>query len=160
MQAAVDKPREFTGRHMLAITLAFFAVIIAVNFVMAYLANSTWSGLVVANGYVASQSFNSDEAVAKAQEARGWKVAVGHDAGRLTISFTGRDAAPLGGMTVTGQLRRPTSERDDKSLSFSEAGRGNYAATARLNSGVWDVEIAASANGETAYRKTFRFVVK
>lgn len=58
MTAQTDKPKEFTGRHMLAIMLAFFGVIIAVNGVMATFATRSWSGLVVENTYVASQQFN------------------------------------------------------------------------------------------------------
>ena len=38
--------------------LAFFGVIIAVNVVMATLASTSWTGLVVENSYVASQEFN------------------------------------------------------------------------------------------------------
>ena len=51
--------------------VAFFGVIIAVNCVMACFANSTWSGLVVANGYVASQSFDKDLAKAR-RPGRAW----------------------------------------------------------------------------------------
>jgi nitrogen fixation protein FixH len=50
--------REFTGRHMLMIMLAFFGVIITVNVVMARFAMTSWTGLVVENSYVASQQFN------------------------------------------------------------------------------------------------------
>ncbi|HLA02420.1 MAG TPA: FixH family protein, partial [Aestuariivirga sp.] len=45
--------RTFTGWHMAAITISFFAVIIAVNLTLAVFASSSWSGLVVANSYVA-----------------------------------------------------------------------------------------------------------
>jgi nitrogen fixation protein FixH len=155
MQADASKPHEFTGRHMLAIMLTFFAVIAGVNLAMAYLANSTWSGLVVSNGYVASQSFNADEARAKTQEALGWKVGLTHDPAGLAFSFAGRNAEPLGGLAVTGQLRRPATERDDLRLAFHEGRRGTYTAAATLASGVWDIEIDAAT-----YRKTFRFVVK
>ncbi|RWK14298.1 FixH family protein, partial [Mesorhizobium sp.] len=58
MTANAEKPRVFTGRHMLAIILAFFGVVIAVNLTMATLANTSWTGLVVENTYVASQQFN------------------------------------------------------------------------------------------------------
>lgn len=160
MQAAAHRPREFTGRHMLAITLGFFAVIIGVNFIMAYLANSTWSGLVVANGYVASQSFNADEAIAKAQQARGWQVELSHQAETIALSFRDHSFAPLNGMKVTGQARRPASEREDMALSFAESAQGNYAAHASLAPGLWEIAVAASSGGETVYRKTYRIVVK
>ena len=67
MSTEAKKPFTFTGWHMLAIMLAFFGTIITVNFTMAYLATSTWSGLVVKNTYVASQQFNGKAAAAKAR---------------------------------------------------------------------------------------------
>jgi nitrogen fixation protein FixH len=38
--------KEFTGRHMLLIMIAFFGVIIAVNITMAVVARQSWTGLV------------------------------------------------------------------------------------------------------------------
>ena len=60
---------ELKGKHVLGIAVGAFGVIIAVNLVMAYQAISTFPGLEVANGYVASQTFDADR---KAQEALGW----------------------------------------------------------------------------------------
>ena len=57
---------ELKGRHVLGIAVGAFGVIIAVNLVMAYQAISTFPGLEVANGYVASQTFDADR---KAQDA-------------------------------------------------------------------------------------------
>ena len=62
---------EFTGRHMLAAMLAFFGVIIAVNITMAVFAQTSWTGFVVRNSYVASQEFNGKVAAARAQAALG-----------------------------------------------------------------------------------------
>ena len=50
--------REFTGYHMVAVMTLFFGTIISVNLLMAWYANTSWSGLVVKNSYVASQEFN------------------------------------------------------------------------------------------------------
>lgn len=161
MSNLAARPRQFTGRHMLAIMVAFFGVVIGVNLALAFFANSTWSGLVVANGYVASQKFNADEAEARAQAAKGWSVRAGHGDGRVTVSFADRTAAAIGGLTVAGTLQRPTTDRDDAVLAFSEEAAGSYAAAADLAPGVWDLAITATeAGGAVAYRKTFRFVVK
>jgi nitrogen fixation protein FixH len=53
---------EMTGRKVLAITVSAFGVIIAVNFLLAYKAVSTFPGLEVPNSYVASQTFDADRA--------------------------------------------------------------------------------------------------
>ncbi len=152
--------KQFTGKHMLASIVTFFAVIFAVNFVMAYLANSTWSGLVVENGYVASQSFGKDLANAKTQEAMGWLVSLDHGDGQISISFSGRGGEKLPGLTVLGQLRRPTTDKLDQQLVFASAAPGTYVAPVKLEPGVWEIEIdAADAAGES-YKKTYRFFVK
>ena len=77
--------KEIKGGHVLAMLIAFFGVIITVNMVMAYFANSTWSGLVVKNGYVASQEFNTNLARAKAQEALGWNVGFSFDKNTIPV---------------------------------------------------------------------------
>ena len=71
-----DKDKEFTGRHMLAIIVSFFGVIIAVNMTLVYFAVQSWSGLVVKNSYVASQKFNKTLEKAALQRARGWTSAL------------------------------------------------------------------------------------
>ena len=54
----MKRVRPFTGYHMTAILVAFFGVVIVVNFVMARYAVATFGGTVVDNSYVASQEFN------------------------------------------------------------------------------------------------------
>ena len=62
--------KPFTGWHMVVALGLFFGTIITVNLAMAYYANSTWSGLVVKNTYVASQEFNGK--VADVRRKRLW----------------------------------------------------------------------------------------
>ena len=45
----MNKARRFTGWHMTTILVAFFAVVITVNIVMARFALSTFGGTVVEN---------------------------------------------------------------------------------------------------------------
>ena len=151
--------RELKGHHVLAMIIAFFGVIIAVNFVMAYLANSTWSGLVVENGYVASQSFNNDLAKAKAQEALGWKVDFSHDKDSVKVRFADAKGANIDTLTLTGRLQRTVTDKEDQVLSFGWMGSGSYVAPARLAPGLWEVEVDGKGDGVTDYHKIFRFVV-
>lgn len=154
------RERQFTGWHMLASLIAFFGVIVSVNLTLAYFASSTWSGLVVANGYVASQSFGDDLARARAQEARGWQVGMSHAGERVRITFADAARQKITGLSISGILRRPASARYDTSITFSDIGAGVYSAPANLSPGVWEVEIEASGEGIGTYHKTFRFVVK
>ena len=47
MTTRTRRQGEFTGAHMLAVMVAFFGTVIAVNLVLAVLARSSWTGLVV-----------------------------------------------------------------------------------------------------------------
>ena len=49
---------RLTGRHVAAIFIGFFAIVIAVNMLMASYAIGGFGGTVVDNSYVASQKFN------------------------------------------------------------------------------------------------------
>jgi len=160
MTGLAMKPKQFTGRHMLAITVAFFAVVIGVNLVLAFLANSTWSGLVVNNGYVASQSFNRDQQRARAQQALGWQAALRRDDHGLRVTFAARDGSALSGLEVAGILRRPATENQDEALAFAPTATGHYTAPAAPGFGVWDLEIVATDKAGSSFRKTWRFVVK
>jgi nitrogen fixation protein FixH len=156
--AATDK--QLTGRQVLAMLLAFFGVIVGVNGLMAYFANSTWSGLIVANGYVASQSFDQDLARAKAQEALGWNVGFTFGEDRIRLTFADARGAKIDGLSITGNLERTVTDKEDQNLTFAAMGSGVYSAPARLSQGVWEVEVRAEGEGVPDYRKIFRFLVK
>ena len=155
--ASVQK--EIKGGHVLAMLIAFFGVIFGVNFVMAYLANSTWSGLVVENGYVASQNFDKQLAKAKAQEALGWNVGFSFDKSSVKISFADAKGARIDTLNLTGKLQRTVTDKEDQLLTFGWMGSGVYSAPARLAPGLWEVEIDGKGDGVADYHKIFRFVV-
>ena len=152
--------KEIKGGHVLAMLLAFFGVIIAVNMVMAYFANSTWSGLVVKNGYVASQDFNANLAKAKAQEALGWDVGFTFDKSSVKVTFTDAKGAKIDNLDLAGRLQRTVTDKEDQQLTFGWMGSGIYSAPARLAPGLWEVEIDGKGDGVADYHKIFRFVVK
>lgn len=160
MTMADTAPKQFTGRHMLMILIAFFGVVIAVNLLLAYYANSTWSGLVTANGYDASQSFNADERRARAQQAEGWTTKLSHADGVITLAFTGKSGEPLHNLNIVASVGRPTTDSQDQKLTFSETAPGTYTAPAKLATGIWDVMTDTTGDGEQNYRKTFEIIVK
>lgn len=146
--------RTFTGWHMAAITISFFAIIISVNLTLAVFASTSWTGLVVANSYVASQSFNRDAAIARQQQALGWQMDLTVNRSLAKIAIVDRDNLPLTGLNIRAVLQRPTDEAGDQVLKLRETGAGIYMADATIGSGIWVADITA----EGPARKPVRFV--
>ncbi|MER8810538.1 FixH family protein [Mesorhizobium australicum] len=159
MKATTPKSREFTGRHMLATILAFFGVVIAVNLTMATLANTSWTGLVVENTYVASQQFNKKAEAARAQAALGWTGQLTIAWGEVRYSLT--DAAgkpvPLHGVKVL--FRHPAYEKEDGSIKLALASGQEFAALHTPKDGVWIVEVDADAGLKEPYRDVRRIII-
>lgn len=142
--------RSITGGHVFAIIVTFFGVIIGVNTTLAVLAVRSWTGLVVENGYVASQSFNRDLAEARRQAKLGWQEGFGYADGRVTIVLNDSKSQPIGRASATVKLQRPSTDREDHELALAEVAPGRYEVAANLSPGLWDVEtIVRGANGET-----------
>lgn len=159
MTNSAQEPREFTGRHMLAIMLAFFGVIIGVNVLMATLANTSWTGLVVENTYVASQEFNEKARAGRAQAALGWKSELTIAGGevRYRLADAAGKAVALHGVKVL--FRHPAYETEDETVVLSAGATQEFAARHTPKDGVWIVEIDADAGLAGPYREIRRIMV-
>lgn len=149
---------RFTGWHMLAIMIAFYAVIITVNVTLAVLASGSWTGLVVKNSYVASQGYNEHLAAARAQVERGWHSEIAVAPGRIAISVLSSDGTPLALEAATVEIGRPATEVEDRTLDLEPAGGGIYAADANLAEGLWALTVTATSDG-VPYRREARVSV-
>lgn len=150
----------FTGLHMLLIMLAFFGVIITVNFTMAYLARSTWTGLVVENSYVASQQFNSKMAETRAQDALGWTSELSLVDGIVRYGLTDKDGLAVGLEGVKLKFMHPVDDKEDQRVDLLRGADGLYQISHSLSDGVWLVEVEADAGIEKPYRETLRIHVR
>lgn len=150
------EPRPITGWHVLAAMVGFFGVVIAVNVTMAVLASGSWTGLVVANSYVASQHFNEGLRAAEHQRALGWASHFAYRNGRVTLTIRDRDGNPVTGGVLSAGFGRPADDRDDMRLDLAEIAGGVYAANAELKPGVWAARFEGEAAGEP-YRRDLRF---
>lgn len=134
------RPRGFTGWHMALILMAFFAVVIGVNLVMATVAVRSFGGVVVKNSYVASQKFNGWLAQARAQQRLGWKDGVTLDARRrVRLTLADAHGLPVQGGDVRAVARHPLGRAPDIMLRFHEAEPGLYASDKALPAGRWSV---------------------
>ena len=146
--------RTFTGWHMAAITISFFAVIIAVNITLAVYAKSSWTGLVVENSYVASQNFNHDAQIARQQQAVGWQMKLSVKRDVANVEIYDRSHHPLTGLSLVMVLQRPTSDTGDSSDIMQEKSSGRYSLEKVIATGVWIVDVTAAG----ADHKPIRFV--
>lgn len=145
--------QRFTGWHMLAIMIAGFGLVIAVNVVMARAAISTFGGEVVENSYVASQRYNGWLKAAAAQNSLGWHVAASADpTGILHVAVTDAAGAPLLG-EVTVIARHPLGRMPDRRITL-HANRSEHAADRSLPAGRWLLHIDVRAQGHDARFET------
>lgn len=152
--------REFTGRHMLVIMVAFFSLVIAVNLTMAFFARSSWTGFVVENTYVASQKFNEKAAEGRAQAALGWKSELVIAGGKVSYRLTDRVGNVVAAKRATASFRRPAYASEDEDVVLTPQPDGSLAAPAVLRDGMWIVEIHAEAGLGHPYRDTRRLTLR
>ncbi len=158
-ESAIQKSQfRLNGYHVFAMMMAFFGVIIAVNFTMATLASRSWTGLVVKNSYVASQQFNRDLAAAADQQKRGWHSSLSY-AGK-TLDFRIFDRA--GNVLIPDKLElrmgRPAFEQEDLVIKLEADHNGNHRADLVLGPGDWTTQFVGTIGG-VPYRRDARLFI-
>jgi nitrogen fixation protein FixH len=127
--------RRFSGRHMTAILIVFFGVVIAVNLTMATFATRTFGGVVVENSYVASQKYNDWLAAAERQQKLAWTIEPALDGQRhveVSLSIDGAD--------VSGFARHPLGREADVPLTFVTVD-GEARSLNALPPGRWNIHL-------------------
>lgn len=148
------KPKAFTGRHMTAILVAFFAVVIAVNFTMARFAMSTFGGKVVENSYVASQHYNEWLRRAAAQDRLGWDMSIRLDPARRVLLTVRKGGQSLEGLGVSATVNHPVGRTAPAALRFEPAADGVLRSVEPLALGRWRLDLIVRHGADEArYRK-------
>ena len=163
-EPALEPRRHLDGRHILAMCVAFFGVVFAVNGYMLYAALSTHTGVVSVEPYRKGLAYNDRIAAGAQQEDIGWHDSVGlEQTGTVTVQMTARDGSPLGGMNLSGVLGRPATARGDRPLAFEEVAPGRYRAEAgSVEPGTWLITLEAYDGADRAnlYRARRRLWIK
>lgn len=133
---------EVRGWHVLAIILAFFATIIAVNVTFAIYAVRSFPGEDVQRSYLQGLHYNNTLAERRAQEQLGWRAAAllrGEGEGVVVeVTLTAQDSSAITGAALTGELEWPTNSQFDRALHFESVGDGRYVARVTdLTPGRW-----------------------
>ncbi len=156
--------RQLNGHHVLALFVAFFAVVFAANAYMLFSALNTHTGVVSVEPYRKGLAYNERIADAERQDAIGWSDDISVDrSGRVAVRMTARDGTPLVGLQLTAVLGRPVTAHGDMVLTFAEVAPGDYRATAGpLEAGTWMVALEAypAADRTALYRAKRRLWLK
>lgn len=139
---------KFTGWHMTAILVSFFAIVMAVNFYMARMAIGTFGGTVVDNSYVATQSYNRWLAQGDKQERLGWTVDAALTEDRFIVIDVQKGSQPLLNATAIADARHPLGRAVDLQLAFKAARDGKLVSTTQLPSGRWNVQISVRQSAD------------
>ncbi|WP_322894806.1 MULTISPECIES: FixH family protein [unclassified Yoonia] len=149
MTAIAKDPRKFTGKHMLALMLGGFGVIIAVNLGMAYMAISTFPGVEARSTYVASQTFEVNR---DAQDALGWDVVATLDDGLLTLAITDQADQPVQPRVIKAIFGRATHTGEDHNPDFTWTG-DVLTAMVPSRDGYWNLRLELEAANGTIFRR-------
>jgi nitrogen fixation protein FixH len=150
MSARLHPRRPLTGRLVLLIAAGAFLFMLIPNIILTVFAVDTFSGLVVPNSYVASQSFDRDR---NAQLALGWTVGIAHENGAVRVTIVDAAGSTVRPEMLSVTVGRPTTTRDDRTLALAETPTG-YAAEVDLAPGGWRAEIVATAADGTRFHQS------
>jgi len=119
---------QITGKHVLFMLLAAFAVVSAVNATFIYFAVKTNSGEERGASYETGLHYNAVLSEERSQDALQWSHRAQIDKRRLRISIADKGGAPLAGLAVSGNFGRPAANSADRPLAFKEVDAGVYEA--------------------------------
>ncbi|WP_421703233.1 FixH family protein [Aliiroseovarius sp.] len=153
-----EKPEfELKGKHVLAITVSAFAVIIGVNLFMAFSAVGTFPGLETKNSYVASQQFDR---LREAQEALGWTVQAEIEGEQLIIDIKDAEGEAVEVLRIAGIFGRATHVKDDQTPEFNRSSSGAYVAhVGALGGGYWNFRMEATAKDGTPFQQLHQIYI-
>ena len=151
---------EFTGRHMLIIMVAFFGLVIAVNIFLAVKSIETFSGLVVNNSYVASQTFDKDTDKLAADAAKDVHPDLSFANGLVHLKLAAAAGQPIAAHNLHLTLGHAVSASTDQALAFTSLSAGEFEAKANLNGGYWQGQLALTLPDGSAWERAVRLKVE
>lgn len=146
-----------TGRRVLFLFVAFFALVAAADGLLVYLSLSSWTGLTAKNYYKRGLEYNQVLRAAERQSNLGWRsdVAFVPEAklsGRVTVRMVDAAGRPIDGLRFVGTVARPTHEGFDRPITLVSVGGGTYEANLTVPlPGLWELRLQAT-NGRDSFR--------
>lgn len=154
-------PHILTGKHVLAMFIAFFAVVIAVNMVMFRVATASFSGVETDSAYKVGLAYNNELEAARQQAALGWAVNAKVDGERVVIDVRDKNGVLIPGLTGDVVLAWPADRRlDRKGVIVVREGAAYEAPLDKaLPPGQWDVVVTLRKNGERVFLSKNRVIL-
>tara|TARA_R110002051_G_scaffold100274_3_gene170582 strand:+ start:5189 stop:5680 length:492 start_codon:yes stop_codon:yes gene_type:complete len=131
------------GWHVAAGVTAFFALVIAADISFTVLAYRTFPGQVAVRPYEDGLVYNARLERLRVQQQLGWRASAEATPRGVEVRMLDREGNPLTGLVLTGLLQRPATERDRKSVTFTETAPGHYFTETGSISGAWDAQFEA-----------------
>lgn len=158
-------PKPVEGRHVLIGLLAFFGVMLAANGIFLYYALDTFNGFETSQAYRKGLTYNSRIAADTVQASRGWQPTARYenDKSQLVIEVLDRKGRNISGLTISGEVRRPVTDKADQSVMLKEVVPARYAAQLNLAAGQWIFSgqmFETGVSGKAVFRFKKRLWVK
>lgn len=149
----MTKTRALTGKHVLAMLIVFFGIIITVSIVFTTLAVKSFRGEDIKQSYRQGVDYNQTLETRAVQSDIGWQAEINVTGAAndrvLIVNVTDRFDDPLNDVSVTGRLRHPADATLDRPLDFTRAGDGLSRADISGLFGQWTVQARAmNADGQ------------
>ena len=157
---------RFDGRQMARLVVAFFAVVIAVNALMVWLAITSHPGLVSADAYREGRGHNVTLKSAAVQRARGWRVEDDFRPagdGVMVVTVTGVDRGGRALRDLAGEVtfRHPFNADWDRALILEARPRGALSGALTLPvGGRWHTRLRLVDAAGRIFRRDREVMVK
>ena len=138
------------SRYIPWLFVAAFAVIVAVNGTMMWLAIDSFSGLYVQKARDRGVHYNDVLARQRERDLLGWRIETAWQPGadRLDLAVFDANGAPLSGARVTVELVRPAQKRNSLPVAMAATAPGVFTGHADLPArGNWDADIEIDSDG-------------
>lgn len=139
------------SRYIPWLFVAGFALVVAVNATMIWLAVGSFSGLYTAKPRDRGLHYNAVVEAQRSRDALGWHVdTVWHAAAnRLEVAAFDAAGRPLAGARIVVELVRPVAKQPPVAVAMEAIDIGRFAGRVELPArGNWDVDIVIDHRGE------------
>lgn len=140
--------RGLTGWHALAIITGFFVLVVGFDIWFAVLAYSSAPGQTANDPYEAGLHYQQTLIERRKEAALGWSAeAISNRDGSVELEFRDAEGRMLNGLSVSGVLTRPATEKGRLQVRFHPVADGRYRLDHVPASGAWDLDaVATGAN--------------